>query len=435
MRAGVRKGPGGFAGTAAFVFGLPLGVAVLWALTAGPWKNATTERYLHHPVEKVEVVLFCVAASLLGAKLLATIGERRALNAEIVPPWDGKTLPVDAAQKLLVERAGPLRRWLRTYAGRRIHAVLDFVSSRKSANELDDQLRSLADVDAIALDASYSLVRFITWAIPILGFLGTVLGITDAISAVTPETLEKEMHKVTGGLSLAFDATALGLGLTMVLMFLTYLVERREQGVLEQVDAVVESELAHRFARVAVDQGPLLATVENGTRHMIAATEQLVERQIALWAQNLDAVMKVGRDSAAQQNQRLHSALEAAIDGALTRQAQRLVDWEKQMVDRQRALAESLHAAAEQLRATSEAQRRGLDDVGVRVAAQTQALAKLQDGGAELTRLQEILAQNLSALAGAGAFDEAVQSLTAAIHLLTTRVAPTPGPSAPKRVA
>src|SRR5262249_59626737 len=102
--------------------------------------------------------------------------------------------------------------------------------------DLDDFQRALADNDALALDNSYGLLRFITWAIPILGFLGTVLGITGAISGVTPEVLEQSLSTVTDCLALAFDATALGLPPTMATMFLSFLVERRQQAILERDD-------------------------------------------------------------------------------------------------------------------------------------------------------------------------------------------------------
>src|SRR5207244_8605518 len=126
---------------------------------------------------------------------------------------------------------------------------LEFVHSRGSANQLDDHLRSLADADALVHEESYSLLRFITWAIPILGFLGTVLGITGAISGVTPEILERSLSHVTDGLALAFDTTALALGLTMLLMFSSFLVERAEQSVLEAVDRYADREFAPRFER------------------------------------------------------------------------------------------------------------------------------------------------------------------------------------------
>src|SRR5207237_7353430 len=124
-----------------------------------------------------------------------------------------------------------------------------FLVFRASAADLDDHLRCLADADALALEGSYALTRFITWAIPILGFLGTVLGITQSIFGITPEKLENSLSEVTDGLALAFDATALALALTMLTMFLSFMVERAEQAILDTVDRYTERELAHRFER------------------------------------------------------------------------------------------------------------------------------------------------------------------------------------------
>src|SRR5262249_59260018 len=111
-----------------------------------------------------------------------------------------------------VYEAGPVleglgrlkRRFQNTCLVRRVTGVLEFVRSRGSAADLDDHLRTLADNDAVALEGSYALTRFITWAIPILGFLGTVLGITGSIgsiSGVSAEVLERNLGQVTSGLS------------------------------------------------------------------------------------------------------------------------------------------------------------------------------------------------------------------------------------------
>ena len=430
MRASVRTGAGSLSTVAAFVIGLPLGVGLVWALTMGPWHNETTERYLHHPVEKVELVMFCCAVGTLLAKLVSSFRENGAFRADILPTWDGKPIPAEAAGELLVAREPALKRWDGTFLGRRLRAVLEFVRGRGAANELDDQLRTLADTDGMGQEASYALLRFITWAIPILGFLGTVLGITDAISNVTPEQLEKNMSSVTGGLSLAFDATALGLGLTMLLMFLTFLVERIEQSVLERVDATVEAELGHRFLRTAADHAPVIDLVRGSSQQMLRAIDGLVERQIALWSRNLEAVVKVGKESAERQHGHLVASLEKALESTLTRHGKRLADVETQVFQRQKEMVTVVGKMADALQTTAEQHQQGLNEVTRRVGEQTQALARLQDGGAELVRIQELLAQNLATLAGAGAFEQAVQSLTAAIHLMTTRVAP-----APKKVA
>src|SRR5262249_50114828 len=154
----------------------------------------------------------------------------------------------------------------------------DFLRRRGSAQELDDHLRDLADADALALENSYSLVRFITWAIPILGFLGTVLGITGAISGVTPDKLEHDLNSVTDGLAMAFDTTALALGLTMITMFLTFLVERTETSMLDAVDRYTDRHLAHRFERVGAGIGGELAEV----------VRQLARQQTEVWSKALE---------------------------------------------------------------------------------------------------------------------------------------------------
>src|SRR5205823_5008010 len=152
------------------------------------------------------------------------VRESAACRRRLLPEWNGTPVPAGEARSLRQQLALQPARVRTTWLGRRLAGVLDFVQSRGSVQGLDDQMRCLADNDALALDGSYSLLRFISWAIPILGFLGTVLGITQAISGVTPEILEKSLSTVTDGLATAFDTTALALFLTMILMFVSFLV-------------------------------------------------------------------------------------------------------------------------------------------------------------------------------------------------------------------
>src|SRR5262249_18046275 len=154
----------------------------------------------------------------------------------------------------------------------------------------------------------------ITWAIPILGFLGTVLGITKAISGVTPERLENDLSTVTDGLALAFDATALALGLTMLTMFLSFLVERAEQGVLDLVDRYSDRELAHRFERLEIDGGKLTEVMRQQSCTLLEAVEQLVHRQANIWAQALVDADARRADIEVQQQQSFTLALQQATE-------------------------------------------------------------------------------------------------------------------------
>jgi hypothetical protein len=414
-----------------FVIGVPLAVGLLALIKVGPLHGSPLERYVHHPVEMVEVLLFSCAMAALGVKLAAGLRERRACRLELLPPWDGRAVPVSEAAGLRAgvhERHG---RWRSSYVLRRVDAVLDYVVGRGSADGLDDQLRALADSDALAQENSYALIRFITWAIPILGFLGTVLGITTAIAGVTPEVLEKSLSSVTDGLAVAFDSTAVALALTMLTMFVSFLTERLEQAVLESVDHYAEVQLAHRFERGGADGGAFIDVVRQNTQVLLKATEQLVQQQAAVWANALTSARQHWDEAGRRDQHQLTDALAAALDCTLETHQQRLAALEHQVEARGGALLERLAELANAIREAGHTQQESLARVLDGVTAQTAALARLQDDGKQLVRLQDLLHHNLAALHGAGAFEQTLHSLTAAVHLLTARVAPgAAGPTA-----
>jgi biopolymer transport protein ExbB/TolQ len=423
------------ANRAAFLVGVPLAGVLLVLFHKGPLHETFLFRYLERPVEGVELMLFCCAVSALGAKWLRSRVERQALQVEVLPPWDGRAVPVAEAANLLSGLRRVPGRLQNTFLVQRVRAVLEFLCQRHSAAELDDQMRALLDADAVVLEGSYALTRFITWAIPILGFLGTVLGITQAISGATPEALENDISQLTGGLSYAFDATALALALTMVTMFCSFLVERVEQGILESVDREVERQLAHRFQRIAGDAGPFVEALHQNTRVLLDATGQLVERQADVWGRAFAEYQRRAGEVHGEHQKQAAAALEAALERTLQTHAQRLAALEKQAIEQSTRLLEQLGALASVVRDNGRDQQGALARVGESLAAQVTALGGLQQGERHLLQLQAGLQQNLAALAGAGTFEQAVHSLTAAIHLLTARAGalpPSPYPLPPE---
>jgi hypothetical protein len=413
---------------AAFLIGLPLAAGLLGFLHFGPLpEDFEPKRYVKHGVENVEVTLFCCAMGTLLAKLWYNRRERAACRREILPAWDGKPVAVEEALPLLAglgKLPGNLRR---TYLVQRIHGALDFLAQRRSAEDLDDQLRMLADNDGAALEQSFALTRFITWAIPILGFLGTVLGITGAIAGITPEVLDKDLGKVTDGLSFSFDATALALGLTMVTMFCSFLVERAEQGVLEAVDRVVDRELAHRWVRVSADSAPFIEAVRQNSQVLLDATNRLVNAQADIWARTLAETEHRAAEAYAGQADRMTKCLETAMTQTLQGHAQRLGELQKDTLEQSAKLLEQIATLASAVRDTGREQQAVIARFSDSMAAQALALNQLQKNEQHLLQLQKALQQNINAIAGTGAFEQAMHSLLAAIHLLTARAGGQPG--------
>ena len=385
----------GFSGLVPFLFGVPLAVGFLvfanWE--SGPLHGSEIGRYLHHPVEWAEVILVTVAAVGMLARYVRLRLERASLHRELIPAWDGQPVaPAQAAPLQEALRQQP-RRWQETLLGRRIASILEHLLHRRSAAGLDDHLRTLVDNDAIALESAGTLNRFIIWAVPILGFLGTVLGITGAVSGITPEKLESGLNQVTDGLALAFDSTALALGLTMVLMLVSSLIDRVEQGVLEDLDQVIDEQLAHRFERKE-------ATGDTGSRRDI---DELVRRQANLWAETLAQTDRKRTEVETKLQDRLQAAMTTALERTLDAHARRLAELEQHSVKHIAGLMGKMEELAKS------------------AAGHAETLRRLHEGEKQLLVLQQALQQNLQVLEGAGSFDQAVHSLTAAIHLLTSQ--------------
>ncbi len=349
------KSRGSFAMVAAFLFGLPVGVGLLWFLHHGPYQDSDFVEYVKHPVEMTEVVMFCCAVGAMLAKIIAALGEWSVRRRELLPAWSGDPVPVSEAGSLRSHLAALGRGVQRSFLGRRIANVLDFVESRGSVGELDDQLRTLADNDVMTQEGSYALLRFITWAIPILGFLGTVLGITNAIKGVTPEVLEKSLSGVTDGLATAFDSTALALFLTMILMLCSSLLERLEQGILEKVDAYVDAELSHRFERTGPESSQFVDALRQNTQVLLKSTEQLVDRQATLWSRSLEKADRAWNETGHVHQQQLTTSLTQALESTLTRHTQRLTELEEKLLGRGQALVQGMAQVAQALSKQSEA--------------------------------------------------------------------------------
>ena len=95
---------------------------------------------------------------------------------------------------------------------------------------------------------SFSLSRFMVWAVPIMGFIGTVWGISNGIShfsdAMTSSNsvtdvsamLKENLPMVTSSLATAFDTTLLALLLSIPLMMLMLSLEKSEEAYLIDLD-------------------------------------------------------------------------------------------------------------------------------------------------------------------------------------------------------
>jgi biopolymer transport protein ExbB/TolQ len=123
--------------------------------------------------------------------------------------------------------------------------------------EVNDLVQYQADIDMSSMESSFSFLNLLIWAHPIVGFLGTVVGIGGAIggfssvieSAVEIDAIKGALQVVTGGLSTAFDTTLIGLVFAMILMFTSTPIKKMEEDFLSDVENFTIRQLLNRMRK------------------------------------------------------------------------------------------------------------------------------------------------------------------------------------------
>ena len=264
--------------------------------------NETLRRYLTgHPISKITLAMFCIGLAALTLIAGNVAAQFRACNhirfpgLPKVPPRTATGLgdvldrPVPSAG----QKAAQLNRYLQDYPSRfqghylwqRLEKGLLFIQRSNSTRGIEDDLKYQAELDIERQQQRYSLVQILVWATPMLGFLGTVLGISQALGGIQVGP-ENDFQQMMGGLRsslyVAFDTTALALTLSIVLMFLQFLVDRFENQLLSLVDETAVYEFAESFPKAA-DMDPSALAIERMGRVVMASSQELVQRQAEVW--------------------------------------------------------------------------------------------------------------------------------------------------------
>lgn len=391
------------------------------------------ERYFcGHPLEYVTSALFFVGIGILVVKWKQLPTERSAINSALKlaasPEWSGD----DASQQ--VERI--LSEWQNTPGAktlsassmwRRVDDVLHYINAGRNGG-LEDHLKYLADLSVDRLIQSYSLIRTVTWAVPIMGFLGTVIGITMAIANVTPEQLDSSLPEVTAGLAVAFDTTAQALTMSMVLVFATFLVERGEQSVLNEVEQFgIDSLIPYLGESVTASRD-----ARSGLPVFADWTTEMLAEQTASWHRHLNTMQSNWAEALTSQTDNLTQALSTETEATLNshrmatenardeyaatlHQSSQMFMQQMQQtivtfIDRvdlwQSAMRESSMAAAGQ---AEELHRLG------------RTMLQLTESEQKLIQLQQSLNSNLQTLELVTTLEQTVQSLNVAVSLLTSK--------------
>lgn len=197
------------------------------------------------PEQAVECILFIWAAIILTYKLRLVSQERKLLRQDFVRINQGeRIIPDDALDRYkdlrsAAERNPSLRERLLPEF---ILAALHRFHSTHSIQDAASAVKEHSELAADNLDSDLSLVRYIAWAIPAIGFVGTVRGIGDAL-AQADQAIKGDLSGVTNSLGLAFNSTLVALILSVFLMFVMHMLQARQEALIIELQTYCREKL------------------------------------------------------------------------------------------------------------------------------------------------------------------------------------------------
>ena len=340
-----------------------------------PW----LQRYfLGHWVCVAATLLFSIAAGILLIKWTGVAAELKLIqglrDSELSPTLHSKNA---SDEWLRDHHAGHVAKaWLQSLLElpaaaqqsrlvQRLSELLHRQSGRVSTRHLADDIRELSAREGDAAHDSLQLIRIIVWAIPMLGFLGTVVGITRTLGDLDFTNGDAAIENLKTGLYVAFDTTAVGLVLSVLAIFFQFPVERAENQLLGEIDRRVTYLLNAKLPSDDADDNPAghIGNLCDGIR--IAVAESLAS-QTELWRQTIDEAHLHWQRVAEDNGQRIGEAIVQSLTPVLQEHAL-VISKQTELATQQTNAIElqttAINAQAALLRDQSEVQKEHSDSI------------------------------------------------------------------------
>jgi biopolymer transport protein ExbB/TolQ len=166
-------------------------------------------------------ILMLWSLAIMGLKARRGIDENRLLDSSLLNVPEGtRILPEDTRQLARPVQALPAQQ--QNYLlPRALIAGLHRFGATRNIQDVSHAISEVCETENDRLDSELSMVRYIAWAIPSIGFIGTVRGIGDALGQA-PQAVQGDIAGVTASLGVAFNSTFIALIISILVMFLLH---------------------------------------------------------------------------------------------------------------------------------------------------------------------------------------------------------------------
>jgi biopolymer transport protein ExbB/TolQ len=211
-------------------------VAILYFTLPDDWAKTLLDKGRTFP-HSVQVFMWIAFSIGLGELLV-----RRAVANEEMEQLSRRYLPEDERTVLQAEDLKQIYKSVRSHSKdapscflpRLIdRCVLQFQASL-STDQSASLLNTSLEMFLHEVDLRYNMLRYVCWAIPSLGFIGTVVGIGSALEEAATHTASDTnlLPELTGRLAVSFNGTFLALVMASILVFLQNVIQSKEEHAL-----------------------------------------------------------------------------------------------------------------------------------------------------------------------------------------------------------
>ena len=343
----------------------------------------------------------------------------------------------------------------------RMERILHIWTYNKDVGRVTEWAAAESERDTSSSDQSYALSRVLIWAIPILGFIGTVFGLGSAVGGFSAflsseaelSQIKGAIREVTLGLGVAFDTTLLALILVTCLMFPLTLLQRREESLFVEIDIYLDDVLISHFP--SPEQQPIVIenledAIEAAFRRYIPDPDryeevftfaidraaQSVEERFTTLSSNYEAALRDMTERLSGSFSAVGDSMELSVRKVaddIRSQEEGLIEVRRKVADNEReqlqAMLEKLHSSAQGLaetyrdsaqslqQATTESAKKSIDAAGS-LAEKMAEVTRLAAGIEDLLKVEQSIEKGLEGISSSEEFQKTLEELRA--HLATT---------------
>jgi biopolymer transport protein ExbB/TolQ len=191
-------------------------------------------------------ILMLWAFSILGYKGLAAYRQQKLLQEDLLQLPE--SLPIGAEDtrsiaKRIAALPGGMQDWL---LPRALLTAIGRFEATRNVQDVSTAARAVCESEGERMESELSIIRYIAWAIPSVGFIGTVRGIGDALGQAH-RAVEGDITGVTSSLGVAFNSTFIALVISIVLMFFIHQLQLMQERLVLDSERYVDSWLIRRL--------------------------------------------------------------------------------------------------------------------------------------------------------------------------------------------